>query len=47
MKNKLLTIAFVILILAALGGCVRLKYWAFKEKYPTAGVWSFIISGGR
>lgn len=47
MSTNLAKAGIVLLILLGVGGCVRLKYWAFKEKYPQAGVWSFIISGSK
>lgn len=47
MKSTLTNITIIGIILILLGGCAGAKYWAFKQKYPQAGVGSFILSGGK
>ena len=47
LKSTLATIGISLLVVLFIGGCVRLQYWAWKEKYPNASVWSFIISNGK
>ena len=47
MKNKLITAGVVLLLALAFAGCVWLQYRAFKQKYPNADVWTFIVSGGK
>ncbi len=47
MRRLFPVVAIIAFVFVLIGGCVRLKYWAFKQKFPNAGVWSFIISGSK
>lgn len=47
LKQNLIYSAVILCILCLFGGCVRLDYWAWKQKYPNGGVMSYIISRGK
>lgn len=47
MKSKLIFFAAIMVGLLTIAGCVRLDYWAFKQRYPQAGVGAYILHGDR
>lgn len=43
MKIVLLYVAFAIVVLSLLGGCVALKYRIYRERFPDAAPWTFLF----